>query len=475
MGDGSEAIWQQLSRLFVLSTFNRRLNSTLSTHEAIRLGSRMAGDLLDLSGFALYVVRSGGDELELAYADEAVAACYDGAGQMAAGEGVTGQVLATGASCSVDGRLLAGAPRGEVAERVDIPQGERLCVPVVSDRGEVLGVAHCHRAAGSVFSPYEHELIQEIAADLGRALDRAWAFDKLRRGVIHDELTGLHNRIYLKEQIEHELQQQKRYGTVFSLAFLDIDHFKAVNDTYGHAVGDRVLCAIAERIRGALRGADSIYRYGGEEFVLLLPHTSGKEAAIAVNKVRAVIAEAGFAAGTEDGPLRVSVTGGVASAPADADSAERLLEIADRRLYAGKLNGRNQIIGREAASTLADSGRRQAARCTVALSATSATRRVVGLDVGCRRAEEPWLSCLVEDISHAGLRVNAPINPAPGEDFPVRALLEDEIQGERVAITVTGRVVHTQLAIDGGTSIGLAFEGEARSQWRQVFEAFYAA
>jgi len=475
MADGREAPGHEPSRLLVLSTLNRRLNSALGAREVIRLGARLMGELLGLSGVALYVVRTDGGGLELAYADAAVAACYEGAEQLAEEEGIAGQILATGAPCSVSGRLLAGAAREEGGEG---PQCEQLCVPVVSDHGEVLAVAHCHRAAGQALSAEACGLIQEAAADLGRALARARAFDDLREGVIHDELTGLYNRVYLREQIEHELQKQQRYGIAFSVAFLDIDHFKAVNDTYGHCVGDRVLRGVAARIRGALRGADIVCRYGGEEFVLLLPHTHGEEAVEAVDKVRTAIAEAGFAAGAEDGPIRVSATCGVASAPADAGSAEPLLEVADQRLYDGKLSGRNKVVGRGEAGASSDSGRRQAVRCTVALSATSATsaaRRVLGLEVGQRGADGPWRSCVVEDISRLGVRLQAPIAPAPGAELAVRALLADERQGGRVAITVAARVVHTRPRADGGASIGLLFEGEARSRWRQVFEAFHGA
>ncbi len=472
MADGTEAIWEQLSRLFVLSTFNRKLNSSVDTAEVLRLGSRLVGELLELSGFALYLVRSGGDGLELVYVDEEISACYEDTTQLAIHQGIAGRAIAARAPRLVNG-LLSGNERSYAdAPR---PQGAQLCVPLFGSDGEVLGTANFHRSVGQAFSTQEQELIEEVGSDLGRALCRARVFDRVRLGTIYDELTGLYNRTYLKEQIEHEAQQQRRYRTVFSVAFLDVDHFKAINDTYGHGVGDSILRGVAERARATLRGADTLCRYGGEEFVLLLPHTNREEARAAVGKVREAIASEAFAVGEGSSPVRVTATAGVASAPTDAEDAQRLLEIADQRLYAGKLDGRNQVIGRDEPEAAGQKGRRGAERYAVALSATHAPRRVLSLEVGPPGSGTAWQSCIVEDISKLGMRAKAPIAPEPGELLPVRVVMEDEARGGEEEITVTARVVHMRRLPEGGACIGGLFEGEARSQWREVYEAFHAA
>jgi two-component system cell cycle response regulator len=170
-----------------------------------------------------------------------------------------------------------------------------------------------------------------------------------------DRLTGLDNRGVFESRLAEELVRSARYRHPFSLALVDIDNFKRLNDTKGHAEGDRRLCIVAQMLRRRLRGSDVAARYGGDEFALLLPETGHDEALALIEDIRAAIAAHLDPPPTSpEEALTCSV--GLASWPEDASSAKDLLGAADARLYEAKRSGRDRVVGRSARapSTVAD-------------------------------------------------------------------------------------------------------------------------
>ena len=160
---------------------------------------------------------------------------------------------------------------------------------------------------------------------------------ELERRATRDFLTGLYNRHKFMEEFQPEWERADRYGRPLSLLLLDIDHFKAINDTYGHDVGDRVLEAVVTKLQGNIRGSDVLARWGGEEFILLSPESRLGEACALAEKLRgALTAEPFESAG------RVSASFGVAERRHD-DTVESLLKRADDALYAAKRAGRNRV------------------------------------------------------------------------------------------------------------------------------------
>jgi two-component system cell cycle response regulator len=139
-----------------------------------------------------------------------------------------------------------------------------------------------------------------------------------------------------------ELQRARRYGHTLSMLMLDIDHFKQVNDTFGHMSGDSVLKALARRIEREIRQVDSIYRYGGEEIALLLPETSPSNALDIAERIRSVVERRPFTI-DQQRTWKVTVSVGVAAFPDHADSPDELLAAADKVLYQVKEGGRNQV------------------------------------------------------------------------------------------------------------------------------------
>ncbi|WP_085920408.1 sensor domain-containing diguanylate cyclase [Halomonas sp. CSM-2] len=159
---------------------------------------------------------------------------------------------------------------------------------------------------------------------------------------VTDELTGLYNRRHLTRSLNDCIKLYRRYQKPFSLISLDIDHFKRINDLYGHLVGDRVLSKLGELIKNCLRGSDIAGRMGGEEFLVLLPNTPEEKAVQVAENCRRVINQAEFL-NEDDTPFVVAVSGGVLEVTDDIASAEDLLKRSDRLLYEAKASGRNMI------------------------------------------------------------------------------------------------------------------------------------
>ncbi len=172
--------------------------------------------------------------------------------------------------------------------------------------------------------------------------DLETAHELIQKQALTDVLTGLPNHRAVVEQLEKELDRARRYERSFSLLFFDADRFKYVNDTYGHGAGDAVLCQIGERAGSILRGGDTLGRFGGEEFVLLLPETDAEEALVVAERVRATIANEPMLL-EEVSSLHATVSVGVATYPTDGYREQELLQQADQAMYIAKRLGRNQV------------------------------------------------------------------------------------------------------------------------------------
>jgi diguanylate cyclase (GGDEF)-like protein len=184
-----------------------------------------------------------------------------------------------------------------------------------------------------------------IAREQRRSRDAAIALSTI------DSLTGLYNRAYFFASIDREMQRSARSQRGFCLLMLDLDGLKPINDRFGHFEGDRVLRAVGEIIRHGVRRIDTAARYGGDEFVILLPETDPTGAYILAEKIRAGAAQLGLA--TTDGRIPASLSIGVVASPADGSTVDDLMIAADRAMYEAKRRGKNQIVaygGRGAAA-----------------------------------------------------------------------------------------------------------------------------
>lgn len=186
------------------------------------------------------------------------------------------------------------------------------------------------------------ELIARIRVNIKRS-------ERLRKESATDFLTGAFNRRAMETRLAIELQRSHRFGRIFTVGLVDIDHFKAFNDTYGHLVGDEVLRAIARKIQAQLRDIDVVSRFGGEEFFIIMPETEKKNARTAMERVRSAIAST-ILAGPDGADVSVSVSIGIAEFPGDGTEAEPLIKAADMAMYQSKAGGRNRLTVYDAAS-----------------------------------------------------------------------------------------------------------------------------
>lgn len=163
---------------------------------------------------------------------------------------------------------------------------------------------------------------------------------RLERLAITDPVTGLTNHRFFQERMKEEADRSLRHNRAFSLIMIDVDHFKAYNDKFGHPAGDQALFKLAQSIKKAMRGADTVSRYGGEEFGMILPET-GKAAAVEVAERIRVAQQDSVVDPSRNYVFTLSI--GVASFPDDAKTPEGLIEIADQALYRAKKKGRNRV------------------------------------------------------------------------------------------------------------------------------------
>ncbi len=200
---------------------------------------------------------------------------------------------------------------------------------------------------GAAFVVLVSRVMLRTARDLSRV-------SVLETESITDALTGLHNRRDFDRRWEAELARARRFGLPLTLLIVDIDHFKHVNDTYGHAVGDQVLIAVSRLLCDCLRKSDVPVRYGGEEFAVIAPHTRPEAAVTLAERVRTTVErDACSALGTRSNDRGITVSIGIAGCDNATQGGEGIFEQADSALYAAKHEGRNRVVVSEPAAVAA--------------------------------------------------------------------------------------------------------------------------
>jgi two-component system, cell cycle response regulator len=251
------------------------------------------------------------------------------------GEGVAGRVARSGV-------LVHGRPVDLGASPAE-PSADAVVALPLRGAGAVLGVlVLLDPRGGPAPSPDDVATLTTLAGQAGLAVENVLRHRDVQRLAVTDELTGLANYRSFLQTVDREVDRAARYGRPMSLLLLDVDHFKAVNDTFGHQRGDAVLAELAQRVRAQVRDVDTVARYGGEEVVVVLPETDADGAELAAERIRQAVRSRPFADadGTGD-PVRVTVSLGVAVHEPGSGSADALLRRADEALYAAKRAGRD--------------------------------------------------------------------------------------------------------------------------------------
>ena len=223
----------------------------------------------------------------------------------------------------------------------DDPPPESLCLPLLGQHG-TLGMLYFERRIQASMTPLNETYLQLLGENVGLALDNLRLREALRSLAMMDPLTSLPNRRQLEEVLASEIAKAERTSAAIHCAMIDVDHFKRFNDEYGHVAGDAVLRAVGQVLRETVRDVRLAFRYGGEEFLVLLPDLTGELAAARAEEIRSRIAGLRLQhEGRDLGPITVSV--GLACAPGHADW-QNLMQTADAALLRAKRVGRNQVI-----------------------------------------------------------------------------------------------------------------------------------
>lgn len=227
---------------------------------------------------------------------------------------------------------------------VAISEGIRslICVPLIF-QDEIVGILYLDDFKPRDFDRQKLELLSILASFAALAIHNARLHNKTKLMAITDFLTGLYNHRYFQQILTQELGRARRYEKVLSLIILDIDNFKSFNDRFGHAVGDKVLVVIGEIIVSSLRKVDYAFRYGGEEFIILLPETSLEHAIMAAERMRAKIAAEAADLVPESCGSKITVSAGVACYPENGSNREDLFSLMDSYLYKAKSMGKNRV------------------------------------------------------------------------------------------------------------------------------------
>ena len=217
-----------------------------------------------------------------------------------------------------------------------------ICVPLVF-QDDIVGILYLDDFTPRDFDRGKLELLSILASFAALAIHNARLHNKTKMMAITDFLTGLFNHRYFQQIFNQELGRSRRYKKIMSLVILDIDNFKAFNDRFGHAVGDRILVSIGDIISKSLRKIDYAFRYGGEEFVIILPETSLENAILTADRLREKIELEASQSVPEAQNSNITVSAGVACYPEDGTNREELFSLMDSYLYKAKSQGKNIV------------------------------------------------------------------------------------------------------------------------------------
>ncbi len=254
--------------------------------------------------------------------------------RLPAGEGLATRALASGRTVlENDVRKVAGYVKGYEETLSE------MCLPLVSF-GQGLGVLALESASAGAFEASDMQALESMADICAVAIQNADFFERVRQMAYLDGLTGIFNRRYFEMRIAEEIERAGRYNGRLAVIMLDIDLFKRLNDEFGHLLGDEVLRQVSTVLGQQIRKADVLCRYGGEEFVVLAPETTGEKAMGVAEKLRRVVGSWHF----PGVPRPVTISAGVADFPGDGTTRDEIVKAADAALYAAKQGGRNRVV-----------------------------------------------------------------------------------------------------------------------------------
>ncbi|MBI5482984.1 MAG: sensor domain-containing diguanylate cyclase [Deltaproteobacteria bacterium] len=348
MRSGDTASLQRLlerrkEELASLIEIGKALTSCLEIHDILETIMKQVERLIRPKAWSLLLVDLKSGDLVFEIAVSPVGEQLQGY-RLERGKGIAGWVALHGKpllipDVSKDTRFAV-----QIDESMSFTTRSIVCVPM-KIKEQVIGVIELINSLEEVdFDEGDIMLVSAIADFAAIALDNARNYERISELVITDDLSGLYNSRHFGTLLENELNRTRRYKEKISLVFLDLDHFKSINDRYGHLVGSRMLAEFGKLIGSHIRSSDKAARYGGDEFAIILPHTGKEQAVVMAENLLEVMKNTRFMSDDKK-VLQLSASFGVATYPDDADSGAELVRAADIAMYKAKEGGRGTVRG----------------------------------------------------------------------------------------------------------------------------------
>lgn len=337
----NEVLRQRTKELSFFINAGKALTSTLEFKKVLRIIMEKAQKLIKCEAWSLMLIDEASHELFFEL--------VKGKGsreikniRLKIGEGIAGWVVKSASPLIVpDAR---SDPRfNDSVDRISrFNTRSILCVPIINKSKTIGVIEMINKSDGREFDKYDLELLSKLVDQAAIALERSYLYQQMADLAITDDLTKLFNFRYLDQTLDIEIRRCQRYGSCVSLIFFDMDYFKRVNDTHGHLMGSKVLIEVAQILIINLRDIDIIARYGGDEFVIVLPETDVTTTVRITKRLWKAIREHEFLKDENFG-MKLTASFGIAGYPDHARTKKDLIRLADQAMYRAKNSGRDNI------------------------------------------------------------------------------------------------------------------------------------
>jgi diguanylate cyclase (GGDEF)-like protein len=331
---------RQLQEVAIFNDVAKALTSSLNLDSILQTIMDKMAEFFRPDTWSLLMADEQKDELYFAIAVGDAAETLKTV-RLKVGEGIAGWVAKHGESLIVPDVYNDPRFSKRIDEMTKWKTRSIICVPLQS-KHRVLGVIQLINCAMESFGEQEMFFLHALCDYAAIAIDNARAVEKIQELTITDDCTGLYNARHLYKTLEAEVYRSARFGYEFSVIFMDLDHFKMVNDTYGHLVGSKLLQEIGFKVKSQLRLIDYAFRYGGDEFVILLPQTEKNSALVVAKRLQEMMRRTHFLS-DENLNLNVRCSMGLATYPEDAKSSHEIIRQADEMMYMVKNSSRDNI------------------------------------------------------------------------------------------------------------------------------------